>query len=102
MFGTLNFSKSIVNYAFPSSSCFDSWRERGTTYADSSDSSDQIKILRFTLVALVLSIVWLIFNPIWFPQAKLKYDFGRIFLLFVALLAATIAYLTYKRRLRGQ
>lgn len=65
----------------------------------SSEFNDQIKILRFTLIALVLSIIWLVFNPIWFPQAKLKYDLGRIFLLFVAILAATIAYITYKRKL---
>lgn len=59
----------------------------------------QIKTLRWTIVALIFSIVWLAFNPIWFPQAKLEYDFMRIFLLFTALLATFTAYLTYKRKL---
>jgi len=50
-------------------------------------------------VALILSIVWFIFNPIWFPQANLKYDYGRIFLLLLAVFAAIIAFNKYKKNI---
>lgn len=75
-------------------------RQKETTLSRSSDP--QIDILRFTLIVLILSIVWFIFNPIWFPQAELKYDFSRFFLLGVASLATVVTYRTYKRKLKDQ
>ena len=47
-------------------------------------------------------MVWFIFNPIWFPQAELKYDFMRFFLLGVASLATVVTYINYKRKLKDQ
>ena len=93
------FFKVLFNISSESSSgiCF---RGKGAMFLRSSDLDDQIKTLRWTIVALFLSVVWLAFNPIWFPQAKLEYDFMRIFLIFTALLAAFTAYLTYKRKLK--
>lgn len=92
------FGEIVIRFFLSNSLCLFLYQHR-MMHLKSSDSNDQIKTLRFTLIALILSIIWLVFNPIWFPQAKLKYDLGRIFLLFVALLAATIAYITYKRKL---
>ena len=71
------------------------------TFSGSSERDSKLNIVRFTLVALILSMVWLVFNPVWFPQAELKYDFMRIFFLGVALLATIIAYLNYRRMLGG-
>ena len=68
--------------------------------SQSTDLDYQIQTLRLTLIALIISIVWLLFNPIWFPQAKLKYDFMRIFLLFVALFAVFTTYIVYKKKLK--
>jgi len=65
-------------------------------------SDDGLNTLRFTLVALILSMVWLIFNPIWFPKSELKYDFMRFFLFGVALLATVVTYMNYKRTLRSR
>jgi len=76
------------------------WRQKKTTISSSLDS--QIDILRLTLIVLILSMVWFIFNPIWFPQAELKYDFMRFFLLGVASLATVVTYKNYKRKLKDQ
>lgn len=65
----------------------------------SRSSDPQIDILRLTLIGLILSMVWFIFNPIWFPKAELKYDFSRFFLFGVASLATVVTYRTYKRKL---
>ena len=70
------------------------------TFSRSYDS--QIDLLRLTIIVLVLSMVWLIFNPIWFPKAELKYDFMRFYLLGVAFVATVVAYIKYKRKLKDQ
>ncbi len=67
----------------------------------SRSSDPQIDILRLTLIGLIFSMVWFIFNPIWFPKAELKYDFSRFFLLGVASLATVVTYRTYKRKLKS-
>jgi len=76
------------------------WRQKKTNRSRSSDP--QIEILRLVLIVLILSMVWFIFNPIWFPKAELKYDFSRVFLLGVASLTTVVTYRTYKRKLKDQ
>ena len=68
--------------------------------AKSKKLDDKLNMLRYTLITLFLSVIWLMFNPIWFPQAKLKYDFMRFFLLAVAFLAIIVTYRNYKRILQ--
>jgi len=80
--------------------CYPDWRQKKTNRSRSSDP--QIEILRLVLIVLILSMVWFIFNPIWFPKAELKYDFSRVFLLGVASLTTVVTYRTYKRKLKDQ
>lgn len=75
-------------------------RRENIKTSQSTDLDYQIQTLRLTFIALIISIVWLLFNPIWFPQAKLKYDFMRIILLFVALFAVFTTYIVYKKKLK--
>ena len=89
----------VLFYISSSGSSGICFRGKGAVFLRSSDLDDQIKTLGWTIVALFLSVVWLAFNPIWFPQAKLEYDFMRMFLMFTALLGVFTAYLIYKRKL---
>lgn len=100
MFGNFNLLNRIVNPILSFSTIYPDWRQKKTTLSRSSDSP--IDILRYTLIALLLSMVWFILNPIWFPQAEFKYDFMRFFLLGVASLAVVVTYITYKRKLNDQ
>jgi len=53
------------------------------------------RILRMTLAALILSLSWLIFRPIWFPGENIKYDFFRILLIFTTIVAIITTYIKY-------
>lgn len=52
-------------------------------------------ILRWTLAALISSLTWLTFRPIWFKGENIKYDFFRILLIFTTIVAIITTYIKY-------
>lgn len=59
------------------------------------------KILRWTLVALIFSLCWLLFRPIWFPvKSPIKYDYYRLILLLMVIIATLNTYILYRRGIK--
>lgn len=62
------------------------------------DLEQRDKITRWTLAALIFSLCWLVFRPIWFPGENVKYDFFRILLIFTTIVAIITTYIKYAKK----